>query len=43
VARLLLSLLESPQTLATMSASAKALAPRDAAARVAAVLTEAQA
>jgi UDP-N-acetylglucosamine--N-acetylmuramyl-(pentapeptide) pyrophosphoryl-undecaprenol N-acetylglucosamine transferase len=43
VARLLLSLLESPQTLATMSVSAKALAPRDAAARVAAVLTEAQA
>jgi UDP-N-acetylglucosamine--N-acetylmuramyl-(pentapeptide) pyrophosphoryl-undecaprenol N-acetylglucosamine transferase len=43
LARLLVSLLESPQILATMSASAKALAPRDAAARVAAVLTEAQA
>jgi len=43
MARLLLSLLESPQTLATMSVSAKTLAPRDAAARVAAILTEAQA
>lgn len=43
LARLLLSLLESPESLATMSALAKALAPRDAAARVAAVLTEAQA
>jgi len=43
LARLLRSMLESRETLATMSASAKALAPRDAAARVAAVLTEAQA
>lgn len=41
--RLLMSLLESPPTLATMSAAAETLAPRDAAARVAAVLTEAQA
>jgi UDP-N-acetylglucosamine--N-acetylmuramyl-(pentapeptide) pyrophosphoryl-undecaprenol N-acetylglucosamine transferase len=42
LARLLRSLLESPQTLASMSQAAKALAPRDAAARVAAVLTEAK-
>jgi len=43
LARLLRSLLESPETLASMSQAAKALAPRDAAARVAAILTEAQA
>jgi len=42
LARLLRSLLESPETLASMSRAAKALAPRDAAARVAAVLTEAK-
>ena len=42
LARLLLSLLESRQTLETMSAAAKTLAPQDAAARVAAVLTEAK-
>ena len=42
LARLLRSLLESPETLASMSHAAKALAPRDAAARVAAVLTEAK-
>ena len=40
LARLLRSLLESPETLASMTAAAKTLAPRDAAARVAAVLTE---
>jgi len=42
LAALLRSLLESPQTLTSMSQAAKALAPRDAAARVAAVLTEAK-
>ena len=40
LSRLLISLLESPQSLTTMAAAAKALAPRDAAARVAAVLAE---
>jgi undecaprenyldiphospho-muramoylpentapeptide beta-N-acetylglucosaminyltransferase len=39
LSRLLISLLESPETLATMATAAKALAPRDAAVRVAAVLT----
>lgn len=43
LARLLRSLLESPETLASMSSAAKTLAPRDAAARVAAVLLEAKA
>ena len=43
LARLLRSLLESPETLASMSSAAKALAPQDAAARVAAVLLEAKA
>ena len=43
LARLLRSLLESPESLASMAAAAKSLAPRDAAARVAAVLTEAKA
>lgn len=42
LALLLRSLLESPETLATMSVAARALAPQDAAARVAAVLTEAK-
>jgi UDP-N-acetylglucosamine--N-acetylmuramyl-(pentapeptide) pyrophosphoryl-undecaprenol N-acetylglucosamine transferase len=42
MARLLLSLLASPETLETMAAAAKALAPLDAAVRVAAVLTEAK-
>ena len=41
LARLLRSLLESPETLATMSSAAGNLAPRDAAERVAAVLVEA--
>jgi len=40
LSRLVISLLESPRTLATMATAARALAPRDAAARVAAVLTE---
>ena len=40
LSRLLISLLESPQSLTTMAAAAKALAPLDAAARVAAVLAE---
>lgn len=43
LARLLRSLLESPETLASMATAAQSLAPRDAAARVAAVLTEAKA
>jgi UDP-N-acetylglucosamine--N-acetylmuramyl-(pentapeptide) pyrophosphoryl-undecaprenol N-acetylglucosamine transferase len=42
LALLLRSLLESPESLATMSLAARALAPQDAAARVAAVLTEAK-
>lgn len=42
LARLLLSLLASPESLETMAGAAKTLAPRDAAARVAAVLTEAK-
>ena len=40
LSRLVLSLLASPRTLATMATAARALAPRDAAARVAAVVTE---
>lgn len=40
LAGLVLSLLESPESLATMSAAARALAPQDAAASVAAVLTQ---
>ena len=40
LSRLVISLLESPETLAAMATAARALAPRDAAARVAAVLTE---
>jgi UDP-N-acetylglucosamine:LPS N-acetylglucosamine transferase len=40
LSRLLISLLESPESLTTMATAAKALAPRDAAARVAAILTE---
>ena len=40
LSRLVISLLESPRTLAAMATAARALAPRDAAARVAAVLTE---
>ncbi len=43
LARQLLSLLESPETLATMAAASRDLAPRDAAQRVAAVLEEAKA
>jgi UDP-N-acetylglucosamine--N-acetylmuramyl-(pentapeptide) pyrophosphoryl-undecaprenol N-acetylglucosamine transferase len=43
LARLLRSLLESPETLASMGNAAKTLAPRDAAARVAAVLTDVKA
>ena len=39
LSRLLISLLESTETLTTMATAAKALDPRDAAARVAAVLT----
>lgn len=42
LATLLRSLLESPDTLAKMSAAARNLAPRDAAAQVAAVLTDSQ-
>jgi UDP-N-acetylglucosamine--N-acetylmuramyl-(pentapeptide) pyrophosphoryl-undecaprenol N-acetylglucosamine transferase len=42
LAPLLRSLLESPESLATMASAARELAPRDAAERVAAVLTEAK-
>ena len=42
LAPLLRSLLESPESLETMASAARTLAPRDAAERVAAILTEAK-